>query len=51
MSEETVTLEERFCRLERRFEALERRFAVLEDRMDQILSLLLRIAEGQGIRV
>ena len=51
MSEGTVTLEERFDRLEKRFEALERRFAVVEEQMDRVLSLLVRIAERQGVRV
>jgi hypothetical protein len=50
VSDGTVTLEERFCRLERRFEALERRLAVLEERMERLLSLVVRIAERQGVR-
>jgi hypothetical protein len=50
VSEETITLEERFCRLEKRFEAMERRFAVLEEQLDRMLSLMVRIAERQGVR-
>ena len=50
MGDETNTLEERFDRLERRFEALEQRFAVLEEQMERVLSLLVRIAERQGLQ-
>jgi hypothetical protein len=50
MSDETMTLEERFTRLEAGFDALERRFAVLEERMSRVLSLIVRIAERQGLR-
>jgi hypothetical protein len=51
MSDESMTLEERFPRLEARFDALEGRFAVLEELMDRVLSLLVRIAERQGVQV
>jgi hypothetical protein len=50
VSKETITLEERFSRFEKRFEAMERRFAVLEEQLDRMLSLLVRIAECQGVR-
>ncbi len=49
MTDETITLEERFCRLERRFEALERRFAVMEEQTERMLALIVRIAERQGV--
>ena len=35
--------------LEARFGAIERRFAVQEERMSRMLSLVVRIAERQGI--
>jgi hypothetical protein len=50
MGDETMTLEERFCRLEKRLDAIERRFAALEECMDRVLWLLVRIAERQGVR-
>jgi hypothetical protein len=50
MGDETMTLEERFCRLERRFDAIERRFAALEECMERLLSLVIRIAERQRVR-
>jgi hypothetical protein len=54
-------LEARFAGLEARFDgfviafdgrvsALERRFAVQEERMSRMLSLVVRIAERQGVR-
>jgi hypothetical protein len=49
MSDETITLEERFDRLEKRFEAIERRFAALGEGMERLLTLLLRIEERQGV--
>jgi hypothetical protein len=51
MSDEPMTLEERFTRLEARFDALERRFAALENVTSRVLSLLVRIAERQGIEI
>ena len=42
-------LEARLGALEARFGAIERRFAVQEDRMSRMLSLVVRIAERQGI--
>jgi hypothetical protein len=45
-----MTLEQRFCRLEKRLAALEQRFAALEECMERMLSLLVRIAECQGVR-
>ena len=50
MGDETITLEERFCRLEKRFAAMERRYAVQEERMSRMLALIVRIAERQGVR-
>ena len=43
-------LEARLGALEARFGAMERRFAVQEERMSRMLSLIVRIAERQGVR-
>jgi len=43
-------LEARLGALESRFGAMERRFAVQEERMSRMLSLIVRIAERQGVR-
>ena len=43
-------LEARLGGLEGRFGAMERRFAVQEERMSRMLSLIVRIAERQGVR-
>jgi hypothetical protein len=43
-------LEARLGALEGRFGAIERRFAVQEERMSRMLSLIVRIAERQGVR-
>jgi hypothetical protein len=43
-------LEARIGALEGRFGAMERRFAVQEERMSRMLSLIVRIAERQGVR-
>ena len=43
-------LEARLGALEGRFGAMERRFAVQEERMSRMLSLIVRIAERQGLR-
>jgi hypothetical protein len=43
-------LEARLGALEGRFSAMERRFAVQEERMSRMLSLIVRIAERQGVR-
>ncbi|HEU0154529.1 MAG TPA: hypothetical protein VFQ82_00550 [Stellaceae bacterium] len=43
-------LEARLGALEGRFGAMERRFAVQEERMSRMLSLIVRIAERQGVR-
>jgi hypothetical protein len=43
-------VETRLGALEARFGAMERRFAVQEERMSRMLSLLVRIAERQGVR-
>ena len=43
-------LEARLGALEGRFGAMERRFAVQEERMSRKLSLIVRIAERQGVR-
>jgi uncharacterized coiled-coil protein SlyX len=43
-------LEARISALEGRFGAMERRFAVQEERMSRMLSLIVRIAERQGVR-
>ena len=50
MSDETITLEERITRLESRFGAIERRYTVQEERMSRMLSLIVRLAERQGVR-
>ena len=42
-------LEARLGALEGRFGAIERRFAVQEERMSRMLSLIVRIAERQGV--
>ena len=42
--------EARFDGLEGRFAALERRYSVQEERMSRLLSLVVRIAERQGVR-
>ena len=43
-------LEARLGALEGRFGAMERGFAVQEERMSRMLSLIVRIAERQGVR-
>ncbi len=43
-------LEARLGALEGRFGAIERRFAVQEERMSRMLSLIVRIAERQGVQ-
>ncbi|MGH7040432.1 MAG: hypothetical protein ACREE4_11090 [Stellaceae bacterium] len=43
-------LEARLGALEGRFGAMERRYAVQEERMSRMLSLIVRIAERQGVR-
>ena len=43
-------LEARLGALEGRFGAMERRFAVQEERMSRMLTLIVRIAERQGVR-
>jgi uncharacterized coiled-coil protein SlyX len=43
-------VETRLGALEARFSAMERRYAVQEERMSRMLSLLVRIAERQGVR-
>jgi hypothetical protein len=43
-------LEARLGALEGRIGAMERRFAVQEERMSRMLSLIVRIAERQGVR-
>jgi hypothetical protein len=43
-------VEARLGALEGRFGAMERRFAVQEERMSRMLSLIVRIAERQGVR-
>jgi hypothetical protein len=45
-----MTFEERLCRFEKRLEAIDRRLAALEESMDRVLSLVIRIAERQGVR-
>jgi hypothetical protein len=50
MGDDTMTLERRFCRFKKRLAALERRFAALEENMERLLSLVMRIAERQGVR-
>ena len=42
--------EARLGALEGRFGAMERRFAVQEERMSRMMSLIVRIAERQGVR-
>jgi hypothetical protein len=42
-------VETRLGALEARFGAMERRFAVQEERMSRMLSLIVRIAERQGL--
>ena len=42
-------VETRLGALEARFGAMERRFAVQEERMSRMLSLIVRIAERQGV--
>ena len=42
--------EARFDGLEGRFGALERRYSVQEERMSRLLSLVVRIAERQGVK-
>jgi hypothetical protein len=43
-------LEARLGAIEGRFGAMERRFAVQEERMSRMLSLIVRIAERQGVQ-
>ncbi|HWB49927.1 MAG TPA: hypothetical protein VG651_12515 [Stellaceae bacterium] len=43
-------LESRFAGLEARFDGMERRMAVLEERITHLISLVVRIAERQGVR-
>ena len=43
-------MEARLGALESRFGAMERRYAVQEERMPRMLSLLVRIAERQGLQ-
>ena len=43
-------LEARLGALEGRFGAMERRYAVQEERMSRMLSLIVRIAERQGVQ-
>jgi hypothetical protein len=43
-------LEARLGALESRFGAMERRYAVQEERMSRMLSLIVRIAERQGVQ-
>jgi hypothetical protein len=43
-------VETRLGALEARFGAIERRYAVQEERMSRMLSLLVRIAERQGLQ-
>jgi uncharacterized coiled-coil protein SlyX len=45
-----AAMESRLSGLESRYAAMERRFAVQEERMSRILSLIVRIAERQGVR-
>ncbi len=45
-----AAMESRLAGLENRFAAMERRFAVQEERMSRMLSLIVRIAERQGVR-
>ena len=45
-----VGLEARLGAIESRFGAMERRFAVQEERMSRMLSLIVRIAERQGVQ-
>jgi acyl carrier protein phosphodiesterase len=45
-----AAMESRFAGLENRYAAMERRFAVQEERMSRMLSLIVRIAERQGVR-
>ncbi|MBV9861480.1 MAG: hypothetical protein JO267_04960 [Alphaproteobacteria bacterium] len=42
-------VETRLGALEARFSAMERRYAVQEERMSRVLSLLVPIAERQGV--
>ena len=42
-------LDARLSGLEARFGAMERRFGVQEERMSRMLSLIVRIAERQGV--
>jgi len=42
--------EVRLSAIEGRFSAMERRYAVQEERMSRMLSLIVRIAERQGVR-
>jgi hypothetical protein len=42
-------LEARFSGLESRFGAMEQRFGVLDERMSRMMSLIVRIAERQGV--
>ena len=43
-------IEARLGALEGRFGAMERRFAIQEERMSRMLSLIVRIAERQGVQ-
>ena len=43
-------VENRLAALERRFSALERRYATQEECTSRMFSLIVRIAERQGIR-
>ncbi len=44
-----AAMESRLAGLENRYAAMERRFAVQEERMSRMLSLIVRIAERQGV--
>ena len=43
-------MEARLGALESRFGAMERRYSVQEERMSRMLSLIVRLAERQGVR-
>ena len=45
----TTVMDARFAAVDARFAGLERRFAILEDRQNRILSILVRMAERQGL--
>ena len=45
-----AAMESRLAGLENRYAAMERRFAVQEERMSRMLSLIVRIAERQGVQ-